>query len=626
MGLLSLVPDEQAYALHHLVKISFERGDKFRFDQFHDLPEGLVAKVLQVGSLFYDVKWEISWIPPSRDSDVGVLDAEYGNPDILERIDGLRPKPFYSSILPAEIADKLVCINEAALTIRNMLTLPDNAGFISRFNPLKDMICIVLRLPNSDHVVELKHLILEISEQVTPYMTLDREDGDAEDPLYEVLLEQVLSEDRGMILSALRAIGRISMRLDKTNTLNNVPPKVLDNILRWLYLNDEELMDACLDFLYQYTAVTTNVDTLLRSIVPEDLVNQLVRLLAYGARLAHRDVVITPEHRVPPQNDPPAMPQSLFHELMQMNEPDRCQQWIKSFFEQDAASFITQITAWQAYNNAFAGPVKEAGQTMITPADFIRNSTTVYKHSKAEVRQLGEQQQKFIIQGLRARANPRGTDGKEFRACLWEAEAGQKSGEFFANPDGLVKYILETYLDETPSDEGQWTNVEKEYTCRWAGCTRYRKPTKMHTRTFVNHVMTHAHNHFFTREVIDPEDPFNSAKPRWLLPAKMMTLTYEETPVTRDNANKPPQPAGIPLSAALILRNIARNAPKTHAQEELLKQHERGGEGGGYNERLFRLMRPRLSEIMTKNEALVSAVASGNEYKDWILTFLSSGT
>lgn len=400
------------------------------------------------------------------------------------------------------------------------------------------------------------------------------------------------------------------MRLDKTNNLNHVPPKILENILRWLYLNDEELMDACLDFLYQYTAVTTNMDTLLRSIVPEELVSQLVRLLAYGSRSTHREILITPEKRIPPQNDPPAMPQSLFHELMEMPEPDRCQQWIKSFFEQDPNSFVTQITAWQAYNAAFANPVKEAGQNMITPADFIRNSTTVYKNSKAEVRTLGDQQQKFIIQGLRARAHPRGTDGKEFRPSLWDVPAGQQAGDYFADPDSLVKHILETKLGESPNEEGQYPNVEKEYVCLWRGCGRYSEPTKMHTRTFVNHITTHAHGHFFTREVIDKDDPFKSANPAWILPAKTMSLAYEETPVTRENPNKPPQPAGIPLSAALILRNIARNAPKTHAQEELLKKHERGGEAGGYNERLFRLMRPRLSEIMTKNEALVSTAAA----------------
>lgn len=615
MGLLSQNTDEQAYALHHLVKISFERGDKFRFDQFHDLPEGLVSKVLEVGSLFFDVKWEISWIPSLIENHPGVLDAEEGNPDILQRIDKLRLKEAYldDSILPADVADRLVCINEAALTIRNMLTLPDNANFISRFNPLKDMICIILRLPKSDHVVELKHLILEIAELVTPYMTLDNDDTESEgdDPLYQVLLEQVMhAEDRGMILSALRAVGRISMRLDKTNRLNNVPPKVLENISRWLYLNDEELMDACLDLLYQYTAVTNNVDTLLRSIVPEVLVQQLVRLLAYGARTSQRDVIIAPEQRMPPLDHPAVMPESLFHELMKMNEPERCQQWIKSFFEQDPDSFVTQITAWQAYNNAFAGPVKNAGQNMITPADFIRNSTTVYKHSKAEVRQFqgeGENQQKFIIQGLRVRENPRGVDGKEFQRCLWGDGPGTKCGQHFANPELLVNHILQVHLGMVANEEGKWTNMESEYVCTWGRCTRYATPTTLHTKNFVGHIVTHAHGHFFTTETIDSEDPFKNLKPSWILPAKTMALTYEETPYTREAPNKPPQPAGIPLSAALILRNIARNAPKTRAQEELLKQHERGGEGGGYNERLFRLMRSRMSEIMAKNEALVGS-------------------
>ncbi|KAH7367503.1 hypothetical protein B0T11DRAFT_54369 [Plectosphaerella cucumerina] len=612
MGLLSQNPDEQAYALHHLVKISFERGDKFRFDQFHDLPEGLVSKVLEVGSLFFDVTWKISWIPSMIDSDIGVLDAEFGNPDILERIEKLQLKDvqLYDNVMPGEIADQLVCISEAALTIRNMLTLPDNANFISRFNPLKDMICIVLRLPNNDHVIELKHLILEIAELVTPFMTLDNDEGEteSEDPLYQVLLEQVQnSEDRGMVLSALRAVGRISMRLDKTNRLNRVPPKVLENISRWLFLNDEELMDACLDLLYQYTAVPTNVDTLLRAIVPEQLVQQLVRLLAYGARASQRDFVIAPEQRMPPMDHPAVMPESLFHELMKMNEPDRCQQWIKSFFEQDPESFVTQITAWQAYNNAFAGPVKNAGQNMITPADFIRNSTTVYKHSKAEVRQFqgeGENQQKFIIQGLRARVDPRGIDGKEFRRCLWGADPAKKCGQHFRDAEALVEHILRAHIGASPNEDGKWENAENEYTCTWSGCTRYDKPTKLQTRIFVNHIMTHAHGHFFTTETIDPEDPFKNLKPGWVHPAKTMTLTYEETPYTREGPNKPAQPAGIPLSAALILRNIARNAPKTRAQEELLKQHERGGEGGGYNERLFRLLRPRLSEIMAKNEAL----------------------
>lgn len=45
-ALRSKEPEEEAYALHHLVKISHERGDKYRFDQFPGLAEALIAKVI----------------------------------------------------------------------------------------------------------------------------------------------------------------------------------------------------------------------------------------------------------------------------------------------------------------------------------------------------------------------------------------------------------------------------------------------------------------------------------------------------------------------------------------------------------------------------------------------------
>ena len=55
------MPAEQAYALNHLVKISYERGDKYRFDGFPGLAEGLTEKALEVGRLFYHVNWTVSW-------------------------------------------------------------------------------------------------------------------------------------------------------------------------------------------------------------------------------------------------------------------------------------------------------------------------------------------------------------------------------------------------------------------------------------------------------------------------------------------------------------------------------------------------------------------------------------
>ena len=76
LALKSKIPAEQDYALHHLVKISMERGDKYRFESFPGLAEALIEKMLEVSSLFYDVEWEVSYL------------GNNGMPHILKRFGG----------------------------------------------------------------------------------------------------------------------------------------------------------------------------------------------------------------------------------------------------------------------------------------------------------------------------------------------------------------------------------------------------------------------------------------------------------------------------------------------------------------------------------------------------------
>ena len=45
-SLQSGIPSEVQFALHHLVKMSYERGDKYRFDGFPGLAEALINKIL----------------------------------------------------------------------------------------------------------------------------------------------------------------------------------------------------------------------------------------------------------------------------------------------------------------------------------------------------------------------------------------------------------------------------------------------------------------------------------------------------------------------------------------------------------------------------------------------------
>lgn len=601
-ALRSKIPAEQGYALNHLVKISYERGDKYKFDSFPGLAEGLVEKALTIGGLFYYVDWTISW-GNGQSSDVGQLDGNYGTPDILDRISSLIEKDTPDALQSEPYLDELLQITEAVLTIRNMVTLPENARTMSDFPPLKDLICILAHLPCRDSLIELKHMALDIAEQLTPYLVLE-----SDDPLYKTLIEQMSSEDRGTILAALRALGRISSNLEATNKLGGVPGEVLQRINSWILLNDDELMDACLDFLYQYTAVVSNVDLLLRSVIPEDLVTQLVRLMAHGARRTQREFVITPEQKLPSQADIAAMPEDLAQHMLKLEEPERVHRWVKCFFEEDSTSFVTQLAAWQAYQAAFVAPLKALGQPLISPADFIRNSTAVYKDSNAQVlREPGDPQQKFIINGIRARPRPLSLDGRAYGRCLWAKSVDSrhvKCGSLHLDSEQMWEHILTAHLGESRNDSAQFDNIEKEFVCTWGDCSAYKAPTNMPLANFARHILTHV-----SAILPNSSGRVGDTERQWVVPAKMLTVAYEETQTMIDERNPhlPPQAAGIPLSAVLILRNIARNVVKTEAEAELVKQQGEGVvEQGGWLEKLFRPSSPRLFEVLTENVALVS--------------------
>ena len=619
---------EEGFALNHLVKISYERGDKYKFESFPGLAEGLVEKALQVSGLFYDnLTWEIVYADRDLDdAPMNELDGVNGTEDILERLATTLPdlKHRHDNIVTAEFSDQMLLVTESILTIRNMVMLPENAAYMADFPPLKDLLCIVLNLPPSETTVEIKHFCLDIAEQLTPYLILE-----SRDPLYRTLIAQLDSTDRGAILSSLRAIGRISMNLAEANKLGSVPPSVLQNVTTWLLLNDDELMDACLDFLYQYTAVVANVETILKAIKVEDLVTQLVRLLSHGAKKVHKDQILEPEKRLPAGDEVLPLPRDLQERLLALEEPERCYTWLKCLFEEDPESSITQIAIWSAYQQAFMMRLQQMGRAMISPAEFIRNVNQVWQHAGAQIVRDGEQQ-RFIIKGIRARTRPVNPEGREYWRCLWSLpnrSHTQKCGHFFNEVEKAFNHILDVHLEAEKNDKNLYVNKTAEYTCQWAACRKWPAPTQMRLLELMQHVKTH----LFTVDLkVNPRseakgegqtnallDSINggSGRPKkrpYVVPAKVISIAYEETLTTRDerNPNAPPQAAGIPLSAVLVLRNLARNVVKTESEEQLLKEHEMGGEGGGWNERLFRPVLPRLYEIMVENKALSGYITS----------------
>lgn len=594
-ALRSGIPTEQDYALHHLVKISMERGDKYRFEGFPGLAEALVEKVLEVSSLFYKVDWDIAYTDEGEMTSGNVINGVDGTPDILQKISALSKLKVDDNIQTAEFCDKMLQINEAALTIRNMVMMDENSAYVSDLSPLRDFLSIALTLPNLDCLVELKHYALDIAEQLTKYVSLDKTD-----PLYTSLLAQLQSNDRGAILTSLRAINKISMLLEQTNRLVGVPAAATRNIIDWTLLNDEDLIHACLDFLYQYTAIVENVDFLVAESQLEPLIIQLVRLLTYGVKYVEKEVALSAEDRRPAPKELASMPQELLRQLLRLDEPERSSQWLRCLFEEDPHESVTQIFLWQAYQACFTPVVYADGAVpMLAAAEFIKNVSTTFAEKAAAQVQAGPVQ-KFIIKGIRMRTTPVDFRGEEYSKCLWRGSHGgpEPCGQFFMTPENMFQHILSTHLGASKNAEDKFDNsAAGSYQCLWDRCHRYKLPPATKLSQIAGHIKVHLPPRHTPKDISDPfgAPPAKRSRPSYIIPPKKRNILYHVT-----STDERQDAAGIPFSAVLVLRNLARNIPKTNAETAAKMD-------GGLSlvERLFTPVEPRLYEVMAHNKALV---------------------
>jgi chromatin structure-remodeling complex subunit RSC9 len=623
-ALRSRQPDEEAYALHHLVKISHERGDKYRFDQFPGLAEALIGKVIDVGSLFYDVAWEISYSEHDLDKPE-VLNGLSGTKDLLKRIQSLQTLDVHDELLPEDTAKVLNMVNEAALIIRNMVMLKENALFAAMIPSVRDMIVIILTLPKHPTVVELQHYALETAEQLTKYWVLS-----AQDPLYRSLLVQVESDDRGRIITSLRALARIAMNLEASNKLSDVPVKTLQSICDWLLVEDEDLRIACLDFLYLYTGFSDNVETLAHEIELESVVNQLVRMLQYGAiAYEERRSASKPSKSAQPSDGAPKLSSAIIDQLVAMEEPERSSQWLKTCFEEDPTGEITQIQLWSAYNAAFSEAINNNSATYraLMPAkDFITNVSATFAGASAQVLTVGGQP-KYTIRGIRPRSVPVDPHTKKpYMRCCWHppsllnglADSKHSTpkiecGEFASGARAMWEHVVSTHL-KVPRDQetGQWLlepkpdidmendtivapTAPQKYFCHWGGCTRFQPGGTDSAFEAGQHIKTHLPDtsikqaiHTRHNRTLSESRPLTSSaqvrhdnfQPQFGLGSlgssgrnsnsdrgrsERPQTAHQSAPNFRyynTATDEANDAAGLPLSSVLVLRNLARQLNK----------------------------------------------------------------
>lgn len=525
-GLRSEIPAEQDFALHHLVKVSFERGEKYRFEGFPQLAEALLEKTLEVSTLIHGIRWKVSYDGPG---DADTLDAVSGTPGLLERLQV--PALPADSLETPEAARALARLNESSLVIRNMCMLEENAAFIARFALLKDFLVICLNLPDDEHLAELRQNVLDTAELVTKHWELD-----STSPVYQSLVRCLWSPDRGAILAASRAISRIGMDGPKANQLTNIPLTTVKTLIAFLLLDDDELVLAALDILYQYTALPQN-QVLLWSddeATVRQLIPRLVKLLFHNAKQSDHKIqfATTPEA---PVTDVQVVPDDLYSQLLTYPEPERSTQWLRCCFEESPNVDITQITIWQAYQGRFLQ------NNPMAASDFIKNVSTTFTSAQAQV--VPGSTPRFIIKGIRPKLVITDPSGTPFMRCLWGEEPCMS---WHRNGQKLWEHLVEDHFEVPRNADGKFSATTGSYRCEWANCTKHARTPETSAAKASQHVRVH---------IPVP----GKTKPRAKPDAEHWHSLYN-TPMDELG------PVGIPYMAVLVLKNFARFALRHQSQ------------------------------------------------------------
>ena len=560
-GLRSGIPEEQDFALHHLVKVSFERGDKYKFEGFPLLAESLLEKALEITSLIYDVKWEVSYDEDADLHRANTLNGSYGTPRLLETIRAFETRTVAEDVETEEFSHRLDKLNEAALVIRNMVILEENAAFISRFPLLREFLIIAINLPNQPRLAEYRHYALEIAEQVTRYY-----EPVPNDALYFSLLAQLDHNDRGFLLPTMRAIIRFSMETPMLHRLTNVPVKTLERVVSFLLLEvDDDLTASSLDFLYQYTALPENLDLILKESLTllSSMTSRLANLLLHSARPFEERIMVRAAQKHAPNTTIASIPDDLHAQLLEFLEPERSSRWLKCCFEESASDDITQIAIWQAYQGRFAG------NSPIPAADFIKNVSNTFSTAQAQV--INGPQPRFIIKGIRPRRVLVNLKGVPLLKCMWEGKAEISDllsrslsrhvcGEWHSSRHNLWSHILTDHLRIPKSEDGRsFSNQEVgSYICRWSGCMRSPEPITT-PRDIGMHVRLHIPD--------SPTEP-DSNKSDVLREPEFTRHTFYSSPVDEKNT-----PAGIGWTSIMVMRNLARYANRQQFQNQNQKSN-----------------------------------------------------
>ncbi|RCI03546.1 Chromatin structure-remodeling complex protein rsc9 [Rhizopus stolonifer] len=393
--------------------------------------------------------------------------------------------------------------------LRNFSFLEMNIRRLASHEQLRGLLMKGISLEPSSHYGELSRQCLDIMENMAPQVTLvNRTD------LYLTIMTQLLfSNDRAFILGAIRALTRVAVTEANERILSHADPRVIERMAQFLLVDDEKLEAATLEYLYQYSSLRGDFSTQLIEHYPGNLIGLLTGFLSYKSSLALASTTaLGTIHGIPAAQmvkkettQEPSIPDLTNY--ANLDEPYRCLGWLKdqliSGTENDK---IILKEVFDNYQKLF-GTEKPLGSKefytvlkIAFPQPSIVEETFTNSATPLEV----------VLCNVKYSPTRR----KDGPVCQWEA-----CEHTFDDKVDLHKHIVKEHL-------------ESANTCKWMKCTKKEFKGKV---AAIHHMRTH-----FAAK-IGKHTP------------KSKPFTITKIPADESEVS------GIPLTSALLLRNLARH-------------------------------------------------------------------
>ncbi|EEB06578.1 RSC complex subunit Rsc9 [Schizosaccharomyces japonicus yFS275] len=495
LAMKSNFPDEVDWALGHLIKISFERSQEFKLKRLPGLAECLMEGLRQQ----------------------------------ITRLHYYQHEDTYYEHLDRALA--------AALVLRNAVLNLENAQHVALSSHVADILELGVRCALEVKCTELLQYILDIAELEASYISITSEKNE----LYKTLCRLLKSQDRSILIAALRTLARLALNDDNNRLLQDIDDEAIGRVIMLTATEDEEVIGATLDLLYQYTTYRSNTQALLRRSDVWTLVEHLIRLMLFQAQERYMAIHLPTLNASSENTGYVGLPLSELQQLLSVQEPERCIRWMRMCFDANPKDCVLQTDIWQLYCSNME-KIQGSSQMGISPADFIKVSSHAFPNARAMTVATPKQPVEYVINGIRRRRVPLSLQGERFETCLWKHTNGPICGAQLAGPSALYAHVQQ-HIASMPT---------VPTTCQWANCNYSRLPSNgVAGRAIAAGIVAHMLTHL-------PPPPSKDLLPSIFGRQTSATKDFR-VPLLQTAVDERGDATGTALTATLVLRNLVRS-------------------------------------------------------------------